>query len=132
MQANISNNVIKISDPSKRHTVGNQRSTPRLPLTYTLSFSRPGEAWRVVTKTENVNCKGFYCVSERRFSLFERLDCEMVIPWVSSQFGRGDLILLAVVEVLRITPRGMGRGFGMACRLENYTIGPRSNISTFD
>ena len=129
MRADISNNVIKISSPSKRHTVGDQRSTPRLPLTYALSLSRPGEASRVVTKTENVNCKGFYCISERRFLPRERLDCEMVIPYRPSQFQRDDLVLHAVVEVLRVTPRGMGRGFGMACRLENYTIGPSSDIS---
>src|SRR5271169_319599 len=132
MRANTSTNVIEISSPSKCREVGDQRSIPRLPLTYALSLSRPGEASRVVTKTENVNCKGFYCVSECRFSPRERLDCEMSIHSGSSQFQRGDLVLHAFVEVLRVTPRGRGRGFGMACRLEHYTISPGSGISTFD
>jgi hypothetical protein len=35
------------------------------------------------------------------------------------------LILSGVVEVLRVIPRGVARGFGLACRLESYTIGPR-------
>jgi hypothetical protein len=129
MRTNTSTTVVEISTPSKRSTAGDQRSTPRLPLTYAVLLSRPGEAFGVVTKTENVNCKGFYCISERRFLPRERLECEMVIASGSSHFEGDDLVLHALVEVLRVTPRVMGRGFGVACRLESYTIGPRADLS---
>jgi hypothetical protein len=127
MRANISTTVIEISTPSKRSKARDQRSTPRLPLTYSLLLSRPGEALSVVTKTENVSSKGFYCVSELRFLPRERLMCEMVIPSGSNQFKEDDLVLYALAEVLRVTRRG--REFGVACRLESYTIGPRSGRS---
>jgi hypothetical protein len=126
MRGNIGD-LIEIFSPVRGTNVDDQRCISRLPLTYPLFLSRPGEACRVVTKTENVTSKGFYCVSARRFLLRERLDCEMLIPLGSSGFP-GDLVLHALVEVLRVTPRGLDRGFGMACRLESYTIAPRSDL----
>jgi hypothetical protein len=127
MRANTSPKVVEISGASRRGTIGGRRSVARLPLAYTLILSKQGEELRVVTKTENVNYKGFYCVSERRFLPHERLDCEMVIG--ASRFHGDDLVLHALVEVLRVTPLGVDKGFGVACRLESYTVGPRSDFS---
>src|SRR5580692_5317908 len=99
MRTNISTSVIEISCPSRHLADGDQRSIPRLLLRYAVSLSRPGEASRVVTETEDINCKGFYCFSERRFLPHETLNCEMVI----SLGLRGDhLVLHAEVEVLRV------------------------------
>jgi hypothetical protein len=113
--------VIEIR-PWKHSTIVDRRSTARLELTYAVYLSRPGEAFGIVTKTENVSSKGFYCLSKQPFFPGEILDCEMAIP---GGLEANDLILSGVVEVLRVIPRGIARGFGLACRLESYTIAPR-------
>jgi hypothetical protein len=119
--------VQEISSRSKRSAVDDQRSTPRFQLTYPVALSRHGETFGVVTKTENVSCRGFCCFSERPFWPGERLDCEMAIPDARpSRFQSNDLVLHGVVEVLRVMSRGIGKGFGLACRLERYTIGPKA------
>jgi hypothetical protein len=136
MQAKFSTEVVEISSHLKRTTVADKRSTvdqrsiPRLPLSYAVFLSRPGEAFGVVTKTENVSCKGFYCHSSRPFLPRETLDCQMVISGGGRSYSQAnDLVLQAVVEVVRVMPWGMGRGFGMACRLDSYTIVPRSSLT---
>jgi|SRR5580658_5206291 hypothetical protein len=113
--------VIEIK-PWKQSTIADRRSTARLELTYAVSLSRPGEAFGIVTKTENVSSKGFYCLSKQPFFPGEMLDCEMAIP---GGIDAKDLILTAVVEVLRVIPQGMARGFGIACHVESYKICPR-------
>jgi hypothetical protein len=119
--------VREISNRSKRSSFHDQRSNPRFQLTYAVALSRPGEAFRVVTKTENVSCGGFYCLSARPFWPGERLDFEMAIPDAGpSRFQANDLFLHGVVEILRVVSRGIGKGFGLACRLERYTIGPNA------
>jgi hypothetical protein len=105
--------------PWKPSTIVDRRSTARLDLSYEVSLSRPGEAFGTVAKTENVSSKGFFCLSEQPFFPGEMLNCEMAIP---GGFDANDLILSAVVEVLRVIPRHMTGGFGIACRLESYTI----------
>ena len=81
-------------------------------------------------KTENVSSKGFYCISSHPFLPFETLDCQMLIPGGGRSYSpANDLVLQAVVTVVRVMPRGMGRGFGMACRLDSYTIVPRSSLT---
>jgi hypothetical protein len=127
MLANHSTSVQEISNRSKRGAVDDQRSNPRFQLTYAVALSRPREAFGVATKTENVSCGGFYCLSARPFWPGERLDFEMAIPDVGpSRFQANDLFLHGVVEVLRVMSRGIGKGFGLACRLERYTIGPKA------
>ena len=38
-----------------------------------------------------------------------------------------DLILQGVVEVIRVVASAKVRGFGIACRLESYSIGMKSD-----
>jgi hypothetical protein len=101
-----------------------RRGALRLDLACEVSLSRPGEAAAVVSKTENLSTKGFYCISDRPFSPNETLNCEVVIPSPAS--GRNpkmNLVLRAVVEVVRVVAKGMDPGFGLACQIKSYTIG---------
>src|ERR1700722_9766175 len=88
-----------------------RRGALRLDLACPVSLSRPGESLPVVSKTENLSTKGFYCVSDRPFSPNETLDCEVVIPGAASA-PQMNLVLRAVVEVVRVVAKGMDPGFG--------------------
>jgi hypothetical protein len=133
MPGKFSAEIIDISNHSKRTipadklSTADQRSTPRLHLSYDVFLCRPGEKSGIITKTENVNSKGFYCISTQAFFPFEKLHCQMLIPGGPSSSPANDLVLQAVVQVIRVMPWGVGNGFGLACRLNSYTITPRSS-----
>lgn len=104
-----------------------RRGAVRLEMAYAVSLSRPGEASPVVAKTQNLSTKGFYCVSERPFSPNEQLNCELIIPsGAPGHLPRVDLVLRGVVEVVRVVAKGIDPGYGIACQIKSYTIGPRN------
>ena len=96
-------------------------------MAYTVSLSRPGEASAIVAKTQNLSTKGFYCVSDHPFSPQEKLNCELVIPsGPPGRLPRVDLVLHGVVEVVRVVAKGVDPGYGIACQIKSYTIGPKA------
>ncbi len=99
-----------------------RRCHPRLRLALPLVLFRPGEAGRIETKTEDISCDSFYCFSDRSFSPDDRLECELLIPGDEmSSVPEDDLFLRCQVQVVRVVAKGQ-LGFGVACRLEDYTI----------
>jgi hypothetical protein len=103
-----------------------RRGAVRLDMACAVSLSRPGDPSTVVSKTENLSTRGFYCISERPFLPRETLDCELVIPTAApGHLPQVDLVLRAVVEVVRVVAKGMDPGFGLACQIKSYTIGPK-------
>jgi hypothetical protein len=75
----------------------------------------------VDTKTEDLSCEGFSCVSERPFSLYQVLDCELVIA--AEELNHPTVLVLRCrVQVVRVEPNGAEGTFGLACRLEDYMI----------
>jgi len=101
-----------------------RRRRTRLRLTYPLRLYRPGEESRIETKTQNISCEGFFCITDRVFSPSEFLECELVIP--SAELGQPlerDMILRCRAEVVRVVQQAGEKAFGVACRLADYTIG---------
>ena len=109
--------------PSMLGSVPERRCRPRLKLALPVVLFRSVDSTSVETKTENISCDSFYCVSERPFSLDERLDCELLIPDdEATSIPEGGLRLYCQVRVVRVVPRGFQLGYGVACVLEDYTI----------
>lgn len=102
-----------------------RRRRRRLRLAYPLRLYRSGDASRTETKTEDISCEGFFCVTDRRFSPFETLECELLIPVQEpGQPTEHDIVLRCQAEVVRVVPHIDKTAFGIACRLSHYTIGP--------
>jgi len=103
--------------------VRDRRRRPRLRLSCSLRLYRPGGAPTVATRTEDISCQGFYFTSEHPFEPYERLECELVVqgeePGCHSEI---DVVLRGTAEVVRIAPKGLRQGFGVACRLVDYTV----------
>jgi hypothetical protein len=105
-----------------------RRRRPRLRLAYPVRLRQPGEELRVETKTEDLSCEGFFCISEHVFAPHDTLECELVIrgddpgPVVVEQ----NLVLRCRAEVVRVVPRGPSGTFGVACRFADYKIGRQS------
>ena len=114
------NRVITADDERDR------RRRPRLRLAYSLRLRRTGETVEVIARTEDVSCDGFYCIAQRPFLPREWLECELVIPGDELGYASGiSLVLRCHAEVVRIVPVGLKSECGLACRLEDYTIGLR-------
>jgi PilZ domain len=105
-----------------------RRRRPRLKLEYPVCLYRSGEASPVETKTEDMSCEGFFCITEQAFHPRETLECALVIP--SEELGlpaEHDFVLRCRAEVVRVVPRDDSTAFGVACRLADYTLG-RHNV----
>jgi hypothetical protein len=96
-----------------------RRHHPRLRLSYRLRLFRPGQSVGIETKTEDLSCDGFYCISDRPILRHERIECELLIP---GEPGDSDLVLRCRAEVVRVTKEPLEPRFGVACRLEAYTV----------
>jgi len=100
-----------------------RRCRPRLRLALPLVLFRPGQMDRIETTTEDVSCDSLYFVSGLPFSPDDRLECELLIPGDAlSSVPEDDLCLRCGVRVVRVEERARQLGFGVACRLEDYTI----------
>jgi hypothetical protein len=100
-----------------------RRRHPRLRLSYLLRLFRPGNSAGIETTTEDLSCDGFYCISDHPVQPHELIECELLIP--SEQLGESsepDLVLRCRAEVVRVVPDRLAPRFGVACRLEDYTI----------
>lgn len=100
-----------------------RRCNSRLNLALPLVLVRAEGRGHIETKTENVSCNSFYCISDRPLSLDEMVECELLIPGdeVSSVPEPG-LRLSCRARVVRVVARESYSGFGIACKLEDYTI----------
>lgn len=100
-----------------------RRCRPLLRLALPLVLISPGSGAKIATNTEDVSCDSFYCVSDRPLPLDEELECEIMIPGDAvSSVPEDDLRLRCRARVIRVVPRGKRLGFGIACRLDDFTI----------
>ena len=102
----------------------NRRGRQRLKLPYSIVLHRMGETAGVHTATEYISSDGFFCISDQPFSPNEKLDCEVVIPTQDPKSPGGQsLVLHCRAEVVRVVTDGTKPGYGLACRLKDYTVG---------
>jgi hypothetical protein len=100
-----------------------RRRHPRVRLSYLLRLFRPGHSAGIETQTEDLSCDGFYCISEHPILPKERIECELLIPGEQADDPwQSDLVLRCRAEVVRVVPDPAGPTFGVACRLEGYTV----------
>jgi hypothetical protein len=81
----------------------------------------------VRAETQNLTTEGFYCFSPERFKLGERLECVIDLP--SSPASSDCQTLHGRVTVLRVR-RVRPNVFGIACRLEDYSMAAGSGTSS--
>lgn len=94
-----------------------RRGRDRLKLPYSVVLYRQGEAMPVQTTLQDISSEGFYCLSDQPFSPHEQLECDVAIP------GENDrLVLRCHAEVVRVVADGLNPGYGVACRLRDYSV----------
>ncbi len=103
-----------------------RRRRPRLRLAYPLRLYRPEESSAFETSTEDISCEGFYCFTHKALVPTETLICELLIPGDAQQQPPAqEMVLRCRVEVVRVVPPLNGKGFGVAFRLADYSVGSK-------
>jgi hypothetical protein len=72
--------------------------------------------------TQNISCKGFYCVSPDPFVPGDRLKVELLLDAHNPGCGEKRVLLKCQAQVVRIDSTWLGPGFGIGCRIETYTL----------
>jgi len=83
----------------------------------------------IVCRTKNISSGGFYCLSNKSLNTGDWLNCSILFSDTAE--GRNGFTLECTVEVLRVEPIKPGECFGLACRIEDYSIVPHpSDLSS--
>jgi hypothetical protein len=72
--------------------------------------------------TENISSEGVYFISLRSLTLGERLEVDLVLPLQSSGSNQMRVHLKCCAQVARVDESQGRLGFGVACRIETYSI----------
>ena len=108
-----------------QHTVTpatERRRRKRLALHWRVCLSRRANHLMVESETRDVSSGGFYCFTDENFTPKERLECVLVIPMPNNSDGGERLCLRCRVEVVRVDIAPPGGPYGVACRIEDYSV----------
>jgi len=96
-----------------------RRKTNRVALRWYLRLSS-GAIGTIETRTENISSRGFYCILASPLMPGDALDCELSIP----NYGATGVTrsIQCRAEVVRVESRGAETGFGVGCRILDFTI----------
>lgn len=75
----------------------------------------------VETRTENLSSHGFYCILEAPLVPGDVVACDITIPNYGTP-DRGMSFLACQAEVIRVEAVGTDPGFGVACRILDFTL----------
>jgi hypothetical protein len=114
------------NSPDFRQTMTNteRRLCRRLSLHWRLRLSSAGIG-TVETKTENLSSVGFYCFVESPLVPGEVITCDITIPnYTTPDHEISSIVCQA--EVIRVEALGAAPGFGVACRILDFTLDRRA------
>jgi PilZ domain len=105
-----------------------RRTTSRLALRWNLRLSS-GTIGTIETETENISSRGFYCILTKPLVPGDSLDCQLSIP----NYGPGWVTrsILCKAEVVRVETRGSEPGFGVGCRILDFTLSTKMKGGPF-
>lgn len=113
------------NSPDFRQTMTNseRRLCRRLSLHWRLRLSSTAIG-TVETKTENLSSKGFYCFLESPLVPGEVINCDITIPNYTTP-DHEIFSILCQAEVIRVEALGTNPGFGVACRILDFSLDRR-------
>lgn len=105
------------------HVGPERRRRRRVFLHWTVYLWPRDEMQPYQAETTNISSDGFYCVAPRPFTPGEWIECDIFVPTMADQNDDDLLVLRCRVQVLRVETTGNGDGYGLACRIEDYSLG---------
>jgi hypothetical protein len=99
-----------------------RRRRPRAALNWPILITRGSSPHPMETTTINVSSEGFYCLLPEAVTAGERVECTIRIPAPNPDRSDAALRLQCRAQVLRVENYGVPGIFGVACRIEDYTV----------
>jgi hypothetical protein len=96
-----------------------RRKRARMGLVWPVRLTWADGARSVDSNTRNLSSQGFYCIAEEPFEVGDWLDCVLALPQAYDAEGSG-YCLCCRVEVVRV--EAVDQGFGIACRIEGFSL----------
>lgn len=106
------------------HAAIDRRRTPRATLRWALYLNGNSTGHPLRAETRNISRDGFYCLLDQPLTPGERIECDIVVPTHDLLDPEDFVYLHCSVQVLRVEKTGTGSGFGIACRIEDYSVVP--------
>ena len=82
------------------------------------------------TRTENLSSRGFYCILQTPPVPGDIVTCDIAIPNYGAP-NREVSSIACQAEVIRVEAIGTEPGFGVACRILDFTLG-KHGISVYN
>jgi hypothetical protein len=104
-----------------------RRKLRRIRLRCAIALWNPRDGSVTSTWTEDLSCRGFFCLSVEAYSIGDELQASLELPVQGLKVRRGmaSLALQCQVVVLRVTH--LQEKYGITCQIEDYSvIGNRS------
>ena len=104
-----------------------RRTRTRVLLHCPLRLYRRGFSQPIEGETLDLSSAGFYCVVRERFEQGDSLDCILTVPAENFSLDTGNVNLHCEVVVTRV--HETSGGYGIACRIDHYSLILRSDPS---
>ena len=104
-----------------------RRRRPRVPVYWNIYLTREEPHRPLQSRTTNLSSDGFYCFVSAPFAVGETIVCDIAIP---SHVTTG-LSLHCRATVLRVESAGDESVYGIACRIEDYSVVRRRANGSF-
>lgn len=114
--------LMRIVDNHPAPATHERRRRPRLALAWTVYILRGSDERPVESRTKNISSDGLYLYLSEPVSPGEPLRCIIRIPSPGQPGNRRSLSLDCKVRVVRVEKDSSSNTFGIACRIEDYTV----------
>ncbi len=104
-----------------------RRARTRVLLRCPLRLYRRGWAQPFEGETQDLSSAGFYCLVAESLHPGDCLDCILTVPGENFSFDTGNVNLHCEVEVTRVD--SLPSNFGVACRIDHYSVILRNDLS---
>ena len=99
-----------------------RRRIPRAALNWTVHVAANGFDYPISATTRDISRDGFYCFLGNPLTPGERIECDIVMPTHSTLDSTDTACLRCRALVVRVEQTGNEAEFGVACRIEEYSI----------
>ena len=122
MAATQDSSTVELGREAGRTTTPERRRGFRVALQWVIYLVSPNMSRPFRTVTRNISRTGFYCVAAEQFTAGERIECDIVIPTHLRRVPTETMYLRCRARVLRVESLDYGGEYGLACRIEDYSI----------
>lgn len=125
MQQNVPSSKTFVEEPGgQMESTRERRRVPRFNLHCIVRFLGSEDELDMIAETRDVSISGLFCRAPSRLVPRARVTCILEFPTHNCGLEWAGLRLRCKAEVVRVEPPDSERQFGIACRIDQYSVLP--------